>query len=164
MGLPLYACPSVPSPENYFLSVSFVPVTSYTCVWRWKKHSGKVTSGQLRCHLAIRQVSGTRTSLLNLLHFGKASPGAHLSPMWTEKAKDGVDSAEEVLRGEGVRAHRCTRLTPRVGVVPGEWVSPGRLWVCTSAEHSRICTWKPESWGLWARERVGGPDCVPGRR
>lgn len=63
--------------------------------------------------------------------------------MWTEKAEDGVDSAEEVLSGEGVRAHRGTQLTPRVavcgielGVAPREWVLPGRFWVYPSAEHN----------------------------
>lgn len=61
----------------------------------------------------------------------------------TEKAKDGVDPAEEVLSEEGFRVHRCTRLTPKgavpgleVGAAPGEWGLPGRFWVCPSAEHT----------------------------
>lgn len=37
--------PSVPSPENYFLSVSFVPVTTYTGVWGWKEPSCKSQVG-----------------------------------------------------------------------------------------------------------------------
>ena len=63
--------------------------------------------------------------------------------MLTEKAKGGVDPAEEVLGGEGIRMCRCTQLTPKdavpgleVGAAPVEWGSPGRLWVYTSAEHT----------------------------
>ena len=84
-------------------------VATCSCAWGRKKPACLVTGRWLRGLTWPGWVSGTGAlTHPKLVCFVKVSPSAHLSPMLTEKAKGGVDPAEEVLSGErlqGAQVH-----------------------------------------------------------